>query len=176
MDTGMVIVYPAPTATDNCAASPIIITSQASGSVFPIGVTVVNATATDAANNQATCGFRVEVLYNFSGFFPPIANTPTVNEVNAGRAIPIKFSLSGNKGLNIFAPDYPASRPIICIDNMPISKIMGTTASESGLSYDAASDTYTYVWKTEKSWEGTCRQLIVRLNDGRERVAFFKFR
>jgi predicted amidohydrolase len=177
MDTGMVIDYPAPTATDNCAASPIITTSQASGSVFPIGVTVVNATATDGASNQATCGFRVTVLYNFSGFFPPIADMPTVNEVNAGRAIPIKFSLSGNKGSNIFAPGYPVSRPVDCIDNLPISKVVETiTANGSGLSYDAASDTYTYVWKTDESWEGTCRQLIVRLNDGSERVAFFKFR
>jgi hypothetical protein len=175
-DTGMVIDYPAPTATDNCAASPIITTSKASGSVFPLGVTVVNATATDDANNQATCGFRVEVLYNFSGFLPPIANAPTVNEVNAGRAIPIKFSLSGNKGLNIFAPGYPASRPLICSDHTPISKVVETITSESGLRYDAASDTYTYVWKTEKSWEGTCRELILKLNDGRERVAFFTFK
>ncbi|MGH9937989.1 MAG: PxKF domain-containing protein, partial [Blastocatellia bacterium] len=41
---------------------------------------------------------------------------------------------------------------------------------------DAASDQYTYVWKTEKSWAGACRQLIVRLNDGSERVAYFKFK
>ena len=46
----------------------------------------------------------------------------------------------------------------------------------SNLSYDATSDQYIYVWKTENSWAGTCRQLIVRLNDGSERVAFFKFR
>jgi hypothetical protein len=176
MDTGMIIDYPAPTATDNCAASPIITTSKASGSVFPLGVTVVDATATDDANNRATCGFRVDVHYNFSGFFPPIATMPTVNEVNAGRAIPIKFSLSGNKGLNILAPGYPASRPIICSANLPISKVVETTTSEGGLSYDAASDTYTYVWKTDKSWEGTCRQLIVKLNDGIERVAFFTFK
>jgi len=48
-------------------------------------------------------------------------------------------------------------------------------AGGSSLSYDAESDTCTYVWKTEGSWAGTCRQLIVRLNDGSERVAFFKF-
>jgi hypothetical protein len=33
-----------------------------------------------------------------------------------------------------------------------------------------------YVWKTEKSCAGTRRQLIVKLNDGIERVAFFKFK
>jgi len=97
MDTRMAVNYPAPTATDNCTVSPIITTSLASGSVFPVGVTTVNVTATDAANNQATCSFTVTVLYNFSSFFSPIANAPTVNVVNAGRAIPIKFSLSGTR-------------------------------------------------------------------------------
>jgi hypothetical protein len=177
MDTGMVVNYPAPTASDNCTASPIITTSQASGTVFPVGLTTVNVTATDAANNQATCSFTVTVRYNFSGFFHPVDNPPTVNVVNAGRAIPVKFSLSGDKGLNIFGPGYPASQQIACSDGAPVSEIEQTvTAGGSSLSYDAESDTYTYVWKTEESWAGTCRQLIVRLNDGSERVAFFKFR
>jgi hypothetical protein len=38
------------------------------------------------------------------------------------------------------------------------------------------SDQYSYVWKTEKSYARTRRQFIARLNDGIERVAFFKFR
>ncbi len=176
-DTGMVVNYPEPTATDNCTASPIITTSQASGTVFPVGLTTVNVTATDAANNQATCSFTVTVRYNFSGFFQPVNNPPTVNVVNAGRAIPVKFSLSGDKGLNIFGPGYPASQQIACSDGAPVSEIEQTvTAGGSSLSYDAESDTYTYVWKTEEPWAGTCRQLIVRLNDGSERVAFFKFK
>ena len=69
-------------------------------------------TATDAANNQATRSFTVTAPYNFSGFFPPVDNPLVVNVVNAGRAIPVKFSLGGNKGLNIFAPGYPVSQQI----------------------------------------------------------------
>ncbi|MCY7348902.1 MAG: PxKF domain-containing protein, partial [Pyrinomonadaceae bacterium] len=34
---------------------------------------------------------------------------PTVNIVNAGQSIPIKFSLSGYQGLNIVAAGYPIS-------------------------------------------------------------------
>jgi hypothetical protein len=177
MDTGVAVNYPAPSATDNCTASPTITTSQASGTVFTVGLTTVNVTATDAANNQATCSFTVMVRYNFSGFFQPVDNPPTVNVVNVGRAIPVKFSLSGEKGLNIFAAGYPVSQQIACSDGAPASEIEQTvTAGGSSLSYDAESDTYTYVWKTEESWAGTCRQLILRLNDGSERVAFFKLR
>ena len=49
------------------------------------------------------------------------------------------------------------------------------TAGSSSLSYDAAIDQYVYVWKTDKGWAGTCRQLIVQLIDGTAHVAHFDF-
>jgi hypothetical protein len=135
----------------------------------------VNGDQSDNSATNAGAAY-VFVLYNFSGFFQPVDNMPTVNVVNAGRSIPIKFSLSGNKGLNIFAAGYPASLPMAC-DGTPGEDIEETvTDGSSSLSYDAATDTYTYVWKTEKSWAGTCRQLVVKLNDGSEHVANFKFK
>jgi hypothetical protein len=119
----------------------------------------------------------VTVLYNFAGFFQPVSNLPVVNTVNAGRAIPVKFSLGGNKGLNIFAPDSPASGPIVCNSADPATDLQDTvTAGSSSLSYDAASDQYVYVWKTSTAWAGTCRQLVVQLNDGSVHRANFKFK
>jgi hypothetical protein len=53
---------------------------------------------------------------------------------------------------------------------------VASTAGSSGLQYDAASDTYTWVWKTDKSWAGTCRTLTVALNDNTEQTALFTFR
>jgi hypothetical protein len=49
-------------------------------------------------------------------------------------------------------------------------------AGGSSLNYDAATDQYVYVWKTDASWAGTCRQLVVRLNDGTEHRANFQFK
>ena len=165
------------TATDNADPTPTINTSVASGSVFPVGTTTVTATATDDAGNQSTCQFNVTVLYNFNGFFSPISNPPVLNEVKAGQNIPIKFSLSGNKGLGIFFPGYPASQQINCADNAPINVLQEIdTPGNSTLQYNASSDTYQYNWKTEKSWAGTCRVLVVKLADGTEHVAYFKFK
>jgi hypothetical protein len=175
--TSMPVSYPAVTATDSCAANVNVTSSPASGSVFPVGTTVVNATATDASGNTSSCSFTVTVLYNFTGFFQPVDNPPVLNMVNAGRAIPVKFSLSGNKGLAIFAPNSPASGVITCGTTAPINEIEETvTAGSSSLSYDASSGQYIYVWKTNSAWAGTCRQLIVKLNDGSEHRANFKFR
>jgi hypothetical protein len=165
------------TASDSCSTTATVTTTQASGSNFPVGTTTVTATATDPSGNSSSCTFNVTVHYLFTGFFSPISNLPTVNLVKAGSAIPIKFSLSGNKGMDIFAADHPASGPIACNSNDPavdLSEIDTTGASV--LTYDASSGQYQYNWKTLKAWENTCRQLVVKLNDGTEHRANFRFK
>ncbi|HWN09107.1 MAG TPA: PxKF domain-containing protein [Pyrinomonadaceae bacterium] len=175
--TSMVVNYPAVTATDSCSSSVTVNSTPASGSVFPVGTTTVNATADDGAGHTSECSFTVTVQYNFAGFFPPIANLPAVNIVNAGRAIPVKFSLGGNKGLGIFAAGSPASGPYPCNSSDPATLLEETvTAGGSSLSYDPTTDQYIYVWKTEKGWAGTCRQLVVQLNDGSIHRANFQFK
>ena len=45
----------------------------------------------------------------------------------------------------------------------------------SSLTYDSLSDQYIHVWKTQKSWAGSCRILVVRLSDGTDKIAKFQF-
>jgi hypothetical protein len=53
----------------------------------------------------------------------------------------------------------------------------GTTPAEgSDLYYDPSTGQYTYTWKTEREWEGSCRQLTMRLTDGSEHIALFRFK
>lgn len=107
-------------------------------------------------------------------FFGPIAPFPAFNTANAGQSIPLIFSLGGNKGLNIFAPGYPRWQVIACGSTAAVG---GTnpTNSNGGLSYDPLQDRYTYPWKTERSWAGSCRQLVVRYTDGTTYRANFNF-
>jgi len=175
--TSMAVNYPAVTATDSCSSSVTVNSTPASGSVFPVGTTTVNATADDGAGHISNCSFTVTVQYNFAGFFQPVDNLPTVNVVQAGRAIPVKFSLSGDKGLGIFAAGSPSSGPIPCNSSDPAAILEETvTAGGSSLSYDPVTDRYIYVWKTESGWAGTCRQLVVQLNDGSIHRANFRFK
>jgi hypothetical protein len=144
---------------------------------YSVGQTVVALTVDDGRGATDSCTGTVTVLYDFTGFFQPIDSLPSVNIVTAGQAVPVKFSLSGDKGLAIFAPGYPLSSEVACDASEPGSAIEETVnAGGSSLSYDAAADQYLYVWKTGKAWKGTCRILVVKLNDGAEHVAKFRFR
>jgi hypothetical protein len=58
---GAAVNYPAATAVDAVTASPTIVYSKPGGSVFPLGTTLVNVTATDAAGNAAMGSFSVLV-------------------------------------------------------------------------------------------------------------------
>jgi hypothetical protein len=48
------------------------------------------------------------------------------------------------------------------------------TAGSSSLSYNPLAGQYTYVWKTEKTWSGTCRRLVLKFTDGQEKSADFR--
>lgn len=113
--------------------------------------------------------------YNFTGFFHPIDNAPTTNSVKAGQAVPIKFSLGGNQGLEIFLAGYPRFEFGVCepSNTDPVEETL--PSSNSGLSYDPAIDQYTYVWKTEKGWANKCGTLTLVLDDGSIHKILFNF-
>jgi hypothetical protein len=114
--------------------------------------------------------------YTFQGFFAPVDNAPVLNITKAGGAVPVKFSLNGDQGLNILSAGYPASQPIVCDSASAADAIEETVAAGgSSFSYDATTDQYVYVWKTDKAWVNTCRQLNVKLSDGSNHLANFKF-
>ncbi len=114
---------------------------------------------------------------NFSGFFPPVDNPPAVNSVKAGSNIPLKFSLGGDMGLNIIESGYPQSVQIACNTGNIIGTPLPTLIpGGSTLLYDPLLDQYTYFWKTDKVWTGTCRQVIVKLINGTVQVANFNFK
>jgi hypothetical protein len=116
------------------------------------------------------------ITWPFTGFFPPISNSG-LNSANAGSAVPIKFSLGGDRGLGIFAAGYPVSVQINCTTGAPIGPPVPTSpAGGSGLQYDPVSNQYTYVWKTDTGWSGTCRELQVLLVDGTPHTARFKLK
>lgn len=143
----------------------------------------MTATCDGARDKAGNAGARKSVTYTvsaptfpFTGFFAPVDLPPILNAMNAGAAVPVKFSLGGDRGLKILAPGSPSSGAVSCSSGAAIAPVEQTvTAGNSGLSYDAASKRYTYVWKTDKAWAGTCRRLEVKLTDGTSHPALFRF-
>jgi hypothetical protein len=113
----------------------------------------------------------------FSGFDAPIDESPTLNRMPAGRAVPLKFSIGGDHGLDIFAAGSPGSRQVDCDAGAGLDVVEETvTAGSSTLQYSPDTDTYTYVWKTSSAWSGTCRRLTLTFFDGSTAEALFDFR
>ena len=132
--------------------------------------------STDVAFNAS-----FSALYDFDGFYAPVNNKDAqgnyvLNAAKAGSAIPVKFSLGADHGLDVFEAGYPKSQAIECNSNAEVDGVEETvTAGSSSLSYAAGSDTYNYVWKTEKAWMDSCRQLVVKFDDGTTARANFMF-
>ena len=108
--------------------------------------------------------------------FQPVDNGSVVNSVKAGAAVPVRFSLGGFRGLNVFADGYPRAQRMQCATGAPLATIEETvSAGSSALSYDQGTDRYTFVWKTDRAWAGSCRELQVLLSDGELHTARFSF-
>jgi probable HAF family extracellular repeat protein len=114
-------------------------------------------------------------LYTFDGFLAPVANLPVVNIAKAGKAVPVRFSLGGDHGLDVFESGYPQVRAVACDPGAVRHQITEVVnAKVSALTFDAATQRYTYLWKTDRAWVGSCRELVLRLSDGQERSAQFQ--
>jgi hypothetical protein len=140
----------------------------------------------DSTDNVGNAAPQSSVTYNviwpYGGFFAPVNNKDSfgnyvLNVAKAGSAIPVKFSLGGDRGLDVVASGYPISGVIECSSTATTDAVEQTvTAGASSLSYDSTTSTYRYVWKTAQAWAGTCRQLSVKLADGTIHKASFQFK
>ena len=118
---------------------------------------------------------REAFAFTFTGFFAPVGNLPTINVVKAGSAVPVKFSLGGDHGLDVLAGS-PTAPAIACTPGNPTDNVTEVvTAGSSGLQFDPITLTYTFVWKTDKAFANTCRELQITLTDGSVHKARFQF-
>jgi hypothetical protein len=132
--------------------------------------------AGDAAHDAAARAVQaIAVRFAFGGFAAPIDNAPVVNAVRAGRGIPVRFSLGGDRGLAIFRPGFPRFVSAPCGTADQQAPVEVTTDSPSGLSYDATTGTYTYVWKSDAALGGRCGRLELGLVDLSDQGALFRF-
>jgi hypothetical protein len=131
------------------------------------GTKTFTVTAYDRAGNVTRETHTYSVVYDFTGFASPAAIYPTAGSMKAGENVPLKFSLHGDQGLDIFAAGSPGWAPCGALD--------APTRADGTLTYNASADRYTYQATTSKTWADSCRDLIVTLSDGTTHRARFSF-
>ena len=82
------------TATDNVDPNPKVKCTPASGSLFPLGTTPVNCTATDAAGNTSNGTFKVKVTVAWGGLLHPVDGDGS-SRFLLGLPIGLRFALTG---------------------------------------------------------------------------------
>jgi hypothetical protein len=92
---GAIVDFDLPVATDACAAELVVTCDPSSGSVFPIGETIVRCTVTDRSGNVTECRFNVVVIclvlpcdYNQDGVFDLSDPVALLNHLFLGGAPP----------------------------------------------------------------------------------------
>jgi PKD repeat protein len=126
----------------------------------------VTLTVTDDAGGTDDATQAVDVIRFF--WRMPTRGTPNFNDATAGTVHPVRFTLGGDHGLDIFEDGYPHSTQISCTTGkVPANAVWQlTSATNPPLLYNAAKDRlYTYRWITRNAWAGTCRMFQLQLND-----------
>jgi sugar lactone lactonase YvrE len=142
------------------------------------GYYTFRVTSADVAGNSVTRSNSWTVAGSFlmEGFLAPMANDPTFNLVTAGTRVPMRFRLPDRNGgyvADTTAFDSFTVATERCLSN--VATLNDVANGGAGLSFDAATSTYTYNWDTDASWAGTCRNIKLRLIDGSRHTLMFKF-
>jgi len=132
-----------------------------------LGTHVFRVDSVDSAGNASFAMSTYSVRYPFDGFYSPLVPEPAVASTRAGGTVPVKFSLGGDRGLDIVG--RAAWRPC------------GVTTGDSStaigsLGYSPGPGRYTFMWQSDKSWAGSCREFVLVLRDGTTHSAFVGFR
>lgn len=112
--------------------------------------------------------------YTWGGFLAPTLTLPTLTTASAGFTANVRFSLSGNMGLGILKPGSPLMRPVNCTTLAPLGSLASTTAV-APLAYVTSTASYSYFWRTDRTWAGSCRELVLRFVDGSQQRAVYRF-
>ena len=143
-------------------------------------ITLGFALTTGAVASVTSNAYSIaNVLFAWGGFLEPIRNLPAVNRSEAGQSIPIQFTIGCDKGLDILAVGFPASQSASCTTFATTGAATPITTGDADnrLKFSGGgSGKYQLKWETDKSWQNSCRVLIVKLADGTTHTANFEFK
>jgi TolB protein len=136
-----------------------------------IGTKSFTVRAADEYGGRAEVTRTYKVVYAFGGFDRPVGADGSVDDVKAGDALPLKFSLQGDHGADVVAG--AVWQAASCAD---WSSLGPAAAGQGKLSYNSSTDRYVDLVTTDSSWKGSCRTVDLQLADGSHHVVRVRFR
>ena len=122
------------------------------------------------------------------GFQSPVTQPyGSLNEVDAGDAVPLRFTADGYRQLDVLASNSPFSRKVDCttlqVPSRPATDPLAPTKEPPRATQQPGGSKLTvnpqgvfhYNWLTLEEWAGTCREVVLTRDDGRQHRAFFRF-
>ena len=147
-----------------------------------LGFGAVQGTTNRDDNNEAY-DTAPECLRGFQS--PVVQPYGSLNEVDAGDAVPLKFTADGYKQLDVLKDSgSPFSRKVDCATLRVPSQGAAITPREFPVDTVTPGNSkltvnpqgvFHYNWKTLGEWAGTCRELVLTRDDGKQHRAFFRF-
>jgi hypothetical protein len=115
--------------------------------------------------------------WDFQGFFQPVDAMPVLNQVTAGKGVPLKWRVLDASG----APVTDLSTATITVGSLDCESGEGVDQIEQALTNGSALQNlgdgyYQLNWKTLKSYAGTCKTMHLDIGDGVTHDAYFKFK
>ncbi len=148
-------------------------------STAAVGSQSLTFTAFDLAGNHASQACRYNVIYDFSGIYPPVAQAPALNPVTAGSTIPLKWRLLDANGSPV------TNLPGVAVTATSLPCPAGATQDQIE-EYSSGSSSlqvlgdgyYQWNWKSPATYAGSCKTLKLNLGEGAgyEHFALFKFK
>jgi extracellular elastinolytic metalloproteinase len=120
------------------------------------------------------------------GFLSPVVQPyGQLNAVDAGDAVPLRFTADGYTQLDVLKDSgSPFSRKVDCATLRVPSQGAAITPREFPLDTVTPGGSrltvnpqgvFLYNWKPLEEWAGTCRELVLTRDDGKQHRAFFRF-
>jgi hypothetical protein len=140
------------------------------------GARTFKVTAKDsvAFTTSVTNTYNVAGTFNFDGFVGA-APSPAPNIVRKGSLVPLRWRLpDGNGGYVTSTASFSsvATTTVSC----PTGAVAynDTATGGSGISFNSATNAFTYNWQSSSSFTG-CKQIFITLKDGSQHDLVFKF-
>jgi hypothetical protein len=163
-----------PNASDALSGIDTALTSCGPVDTSTVGPHTVSCTATDRAGNASTASAHYTVGYVFGGFKSPVDGSGP-NTVNSGRAVPLKFTVSDASGVPVTDLTSVSVTAVTAPCDLGSTPDLPSEQPANGGLLNLGGGSYSWVWKTPKSYAGSCKTLRLDLGDGLFHTADFRF-